>query len=101
MSNFRKFKDSVLEHLKDKGYAEIYLEVALEEYSRDHDASAFFLALKDVAIAQGGLSKLSREANLNRSNLYEVLSGRNKPKLDTVDAILNGLGFRLRVAQKC
>jgi probable addiction module antidote protein len=99
MRKLRKFKDSVIENLQDQNYAKTYLDVALEEYSKDHDTRAFFLALKDVAEAQGGLSKLAAHTNLNRSNLYWVLSGQNKPKLDTVDRILQGLGFRLSIAQ--
>ncbi len=99
MRKFRKFKDTVIESLRDKEYARTYLEVALEEYSKDHDTRAFFLALRDVAEAQGGLSRLAESTNLNRSNLYSILSGQNKPKLDTVDTILQGLGFRLGVVR--
>jgi len=97
MRKFRKFKDTVIERLQDQEYARTYLDVALEEYSKDHDTKSFFLALKDVALAQGGLSKLAEHTNLNRSNLYGVLSGQNKAKLDTVHTILHGLGFRLDV----
>lgn len=100
MRKLRKFNDTVIENLQNKEYARTYLEVALEEYSKDHDTRAFFLALRDVAEAQGGLSKLAEHTNLNRSNLYGILSGQNKPKLDTVDTILQGLGFRLSIVQE-
>jgi probable addiction module antidote protein len=100
MKKLRKFKSTVIEKLQDQEYARTYLEVALEEYSKDHNTRAFFLALKDVAEAQGGLSHLAQQTNLNRSNLYGILSGQNKPKLDTVDTILNGLGFKLQVVPK-
>lgn len=100
MRKLRKFKDILIERLLDKEYAKTYLEVALEEYSKDRDTKTFFLALKDVATAQGGLSKLAKNTNLNRSNLYDLLSGQSKPKLDTVDTILHALGFRLGIQEE-
>jgi len=58
---------------------------------------AFLLALKDVAEAQGGLSKLAERTNLNRPNLYRALSAKGNPKLETISTILHGLGFRLSI----
>lgn len=98
MRKLRTFRETVIERLHDKEYARVYVEVALEEYSKDHDAKAFFLALKDVAEAQGGLTKLAEETHLNRSNLYSIMSGQSKPRLETVDTILQGLGFQLAIS---
>ena len=55
------------------------------------------LALRDVAEAQGGLTKLAERADLNRSNLYKVLSEEGNPRLKTLGAVLHELGFRLSV----
>ncbi len=93
----RKFKDVLYENLKDPLEAKAYIDVALEEYEKDKDIEAFLMALRDVAEAQGGLSKLADRTQLNRQNLYRALSNRGNPKLDTIDAILHGLGFRLAV----
>ena len=68
------FKKHHFEFLSDPERARAYLEVALDEYARDHDRSALLLALKDVASAQGGLGRLARQANLNRAHV-----GREKP----------------------
>jgi probable addiction module antidote protein len=85
------------ERLADTEYAQEYLAVALEEYEEDGDTQAFLLALKDVAEAQGGLSKLAERTNLNRPNLYKALSAKGNPKLETISTILHGLGFRLSI----
>lgn len=93
----RKFKDVLLEQLKDAKAAQAYLMVALEAYEEDQEADAFLSALRDVAEAHGGLSQLAQRAHLNRQNLYRALSRKGNPKLETVGAVLHGLGFRLSI----
>ena len=94
---FRKFEESLQERLRDPEYVRIFLDVALEEYEKDGDREAFLLALRDVVEAQGGIGKLAKETNLNRQNLYKALSEEGNPRLETVDAILHTLGFRLSI----
>ncbi len=91
------FEKHHLEFLSDPERAQAYLEVALEEYARDQDTSAFLLALKDIAAAQGGLGKLAQQTNLNRAHIYKALSREGNPRLDTMEKILNSLGFRLSI----
>ncbi len=97
MRKLRKFKEVLLEDLKDPKAAQTYLSVALEEYDKDKDTEAFLIALRDVAEAHGGLSQLAQRSHLNRQNLYKALSKKGSPKLETVGAVLHGLGFRLSV----
>ena len=60
-------------------------------------AEVFLLALRNVAEAQGGVAKLADKANLNRENLYRMLSERGNPELQSLDAILHALGFPLAI----
>ena len=85
----------MIEDLKNPKEAEAYLTVALEEYENDRDTESFLLALRNVADAQGGLTKLAERTHLNRQNLYRALSPKGNPKLPTILAILHGLGFGL------
>lgn len=94
---YRRFEDDLRERLTDPDYARVFLDVALEEYEKDGDTEAFLLALRDVTEAQGGISKLAERTKLNRQNLYKALSEKGNPRLETVGAILHGLGFRLSV----
>ncbi|MDO8520228.1 MAG: putative addiction module antidote protein [Deltaproteobacteria bacterium] len=92
-----KFREYHLEKLKNRKEAQVYLEVALEEFEKDGDKEIFLKALRDVAEAQGGLTHLSERAHLNRQNLYKALSKKGNPKLETVGLILHGLGFRFSI----
>ncbi len=93
----RNFKDYHLEKLSNAGESKRHLKVALEEYEKDGDTTAFLLALKDLAQAQGGFSYLAEKTNLNRQNLYKALSEKGNPRLNTVEAILRCFGFRLSI----
>lgn len=91
---FRKFEDSLKERLADSEYAKVFLDVALEEYEEDGDIEAFLLALQDVSESQIGFTE---KDSLNLNNLYKSLSEDSNPRLKTLEAILNELGFRLSV----
>ncbi|MBF0491613.1 MAG: putative addiction module antidote protein [Deltaproteobacteria bacterium] len=97
MKNLKKFREYHIGKLNTKKAAKIYLEVALEEYEKDQDKASFLQAIRDVAEAQGGLSRLSERTLLNRQNLYKALSAKGNPTIETVGAILQGLGFRLSI----
>ncbi len=96
-----KFKKYLTESLKDTKEASAYLNVALEEFEKDGDIKIFLLMLRDVTEAQGGLSELAEKTNLNRQNLYRVLSGKGNPRISTLGNILNGLGFRFSIKANC
>ena len=49
----------VKKHLRTKASIESYLNEALE----DEDPRVFLLALKDVVVARGGFSKISKQTN--------------------------------------
>lgn len=93
----KNFKDYHLEKLSEPSEAKRHLKVALEEYQKDGDTTAFLIALKDLAQAQGGFSYLAEKTSLNRQNLYTALSKKGNPRLNTVEAILRCFGFRLSI----
>jgi probable addiction module antidote protein len=97
MRDYRNFRDYHIEKLRDPEEARVYLDIALEEHEKDGDAEAFLLALRDVAEAQGGIGQLAKRTDLNRQNLYTALSEKGNPRLQTIETILHGLGFRLSV----
>ncbi len=94
---YQNFSDYHLEKLQNPQEARTYLAVALEDYEKHGDREAFLLALRDVAEAYGGMRKLAQATKLNRQNLYKALSKEGNPRLETVGAILQTLGFRLSV----
>ena len=63
------FEKHHLEFLSDPERAQAYLEVALEEYARDQDTSAFLLALKDIAALKKKIATDITEKELTCSTL--------------------------------
>jgi len=80
------------EALAGPNEAAAYLNAALEDGSQD----VFLMALRDVAEARG-LTRLAREASLNRENMYRILSEKGNPQLSSLKALLDSLGLRLAV----
>lgn len=91
------YEEWLIESLRDKEEAAIFLQVAFEEFQKDGDVEAVLLSLRHVAEAQGGIGRLSRKTHLNRESLYKTLSKKGNPKLQTVSVLLKGLGFQLSV----
>ena len=77
---FRDYHQVLIEALKDPEEAEAYLQVALEDYKEDQNLEAFLQALKELAEAQGGTGELAKKTDLNRQNLYRILSAAGNPK---------------------
>lgn len=93
MGKTKQYKEHLLKSLQDPEEAAAYLDACLE----DDDPYVFLLALKDVAEARGGMSKLARTSTLNRQTLYRTLSQTGNPKLVSVCSILASLGMELHV----
>lgn len=72
-----------------------YLQAALEE----NDPAFFMKALGNVARAKG-ITSIAQKAQLGRQNLYNALSGKRNPRVDTLVKILDALGFQLTVTPK-
>ncbi len=80
---------------KNQRRAKAYLNAALE----DGDPRVFLLALRNVAQARG-FSKVAAKSTLNRESLYKMLSKRGNPSLQSLNSLLDSLGFHLAVASK-
>jgi len=93
------YDEWLINSLRDKEAAAIFLQIAFEEFQKDSDMEALLLSLRHVAEAQGGIGRLARKTHLNREGLYKTLSKRGNPKLQTVGVVLKGLGFHFSV--KC
>jgi probable addiction module antidote protein len=86
------YKIGLLKRLADPEYAVGYLNAALD----DEDQRVFLLALHDVAEARG-LSQVARDAQLNRENLYRMLSPTGNPQLSSLTALLRSMSLRLAI----
>jgi probable addiction module antidote protein len=89
------YKADLLADLRDLDYAKGYLSAAAKE-----SLETFLLALRDVAEAQKGMGKVASEAKVNRENLYRMLSEEGNPRLSSLCAVLDALGFFIDIGLK-
>lgn len=93
----KTYKEYLIQSLKDTQEAQAYLMAALDEYKKDRDLAALMFALQALVQAQGGVAQLAKKSQVNRQNLHKIFSGKRSPKWETMEAILNGLGFRTSI----
>ncbi|MET0154722.1 MAG: addiction module antidote protein [Rickettsiales bacterium] len=95
MKPSKPFGETTAAALADDETALAYLEECLA----DANPELFTLALRQVADARlGGMTELSRAADLNREALYRSLSEDGNPRFYTLNKVLAAVGFRLSVA---
>ena len=82
------FRARLLEDLRDPEEAMHYINAAWQD-SRE----SFLGALRDVAEANQ-ISKIAEATNLNRENLYKMLSPRGNPTLSSLESIFEAVGLR-------
>jgi probable addiction module antidote protein len=96
MPKSRSYQSKLIEDLRDPTEAAEYLNAALEEGDRE----LFLLSLRNVAEAKGGISKLAESTQLNRENLYRMLSEKGNPEFYSLYTLLDALGLHLAVETK-
>lgn len=95
MPRSESYDDLLINMLKDEDRAVAYLNAALDEEDQRH----FLVALRNVALAHGGLGKVAAHSGLNRESLYKALSEKGNPNMQTLSAVLAALGARLEVGR--
>lgn len=98
MAKSKKYHDWLIESLKDHDAAVAYLNEALEESLKGDEESQelILMALRNVAVAQGGVAKVAKKAKLGRESLYKTLSPKGNPGLRTVTSLIRAMGLQLR-----
>ncbi len=87
-------RESTLAWLQsDAKHAAALLDAALET----DDAGDFMAALRLIAEARGGVTKIAEVTGLNRETLYRTLSKNGNPQLSSLLPILRATGLRLSV----
>jgi probable addiction module antidote protein len=90
----RSHEDATVESLRrDPPFAAEYLNSVLA----DGDERELMVALRRVAEAFGGISKLAGKTKLNATTLYRTLSPKGNPELRSMNSMLKAMGLRLAV----
>lgn len=94
----QSYDEYLQELLKDN--EELQLGLLKTSFEENYDMpGAIMRAIRAVAEVRG-ISNLAENADLNRENLYRVLSGNTFPRIDTFFKIIDALGLRLTVEPK-
>jgi len=96
MKASRNYREELARGLRRPKEAARYLNAALV----DGDRKVFLLAMRDVALACGGMTRLARQTKLNRENLYRMLSENGNPGLVGLGGLLDAMGLRLAIQAK-
>jgi probable addiction module antidote protein len=99
MARSKKYKDFLIEQLKDHDEAFAYLNAALEESLKGDEESQqiFLIALRNVAEAQGSVGALAKKAHVGCESLYKTLSGAGNPKWHTLVSLCVAMGLNLKL----
>ena len=97
MEKFSNYLTTILKSDKD---AQEFINAALEQFFIDHNKELFLVSLKRVVEANGGISKIAKQANVNRQHLYRMLSTKGNPSFDNIGSLLSAVGLKLKVETK-
>src|ERR1700733_4782942 len=84
------YKEDLLADLADPEYAAHYLTAAYRE-----SRGTFLVALRDVADAVFGMTKLAQKGEAKRLSLYRALSDGGNPTLGTLNSIVDALNLNV------
>lgn len=90
------FEIDFLQRLKDPEFSIGLLNEALKE----NDKRVFLIVLRDVVEAHGGMSKFAKLMKISREHIYRMLSSKGNPEFQTLQLLLNALGFKITLEPK-
>jgi probable addiction module antidote protein len=90
------YQEDLLSDLRTRpGYAAKYLSAAAAD-----STEAFLVALRDVASARKGMTNLAEATDVNRVNLYRMLSKDGNPGIRNIRTILSTLKLGIRIVDE-
>mgnify|MGYP001598648954 CR=1 FL=1 len=89
---------AAIEHLKDSEFAAEYFRENWE-YQGPNKLALLLKALQRIALAKG-MTEVSQESGVSRSNLYKMFYGSKNPSAKTLLIVMQALGVRLSIEQK-
>ena len=87
----KSYRYDLLKQLKDPIEAAEYLNACYLD-----SEEVFLSGLRNVVEARGGVRAVAKLSELNRENLYRVLSERGNPKFYSLVSILDAVGINIQ-----
>jgi probable addiction module antidote protein len=90
------YHEDLIRDLKNPEFARLYLAEAL----KDQDKKVFLLALRDLIVAYGGITKFSKLTGISREHLYRMLSEKGNPEFSTLQKLLAAFNLQFSISPK-
>lgn len=87
----RDHLETIADDLRDPEFVNEYLQLGWAD-----GLPTFLVALRNVAIATLGMTRLAEITGMSRESLYKTLSPEGNPRLETVRKVLQALGYDLQ-----
>ncbi|MCB8942873.1 MAG: putative addiction module antidote protein [Ardenticatenaceae bacterium] len=71
-----------------------FLTEIFADYAEDGDSATLLSALRIIARVKG-ISHMAQEIGMSRQGLQKALSAKGNPRLDSINAIMRGMGYQL------
>ena len=91
------WREYLIEVLADREEAIGHLEAILEDYYIFGKPAVVRDALQMVIEAQGGVSELAKQSDMDPEVLSKVLCNDDIPLIDALGTVLNALGYQLSI----
>ena len=98
MRKMRTLQEYLIKRLVDKERAIGYLQAILDDYYIYGSHTVVLRALETVVEAQGGVSKVAKQVDMDPQLLSKVLSNEDTPLIDALGIVLKALGYQLLIA---
>ena len=95
MRKMRTWDEYLIEKLADRERAIGYLQAILDDYYIYGGPAVVRDALQTVVEAQGGISELAKQIDMDPQVLSKVLSNGDTPLIDALGTVLKALGYQL------
>jgi DNA-binding phage protein len=97
MRKMRTWDEYLIEVLTDRDEAIGHLEAILEDYQIFRNPAVVRDSLRIVVEAQGGVSELAKQTDMDPQVLSKVLSNSDIPLIDAFGTVLGALGCQLSI----
>lgn len=97
MRKMRTWNEYLIEVLADRDEAIGHLEAILEDYQILRNPAVVRGALQTVVEAQGGVSKIAKQVDMDPQLLSKFLSNEDTPLIDALGIVLKALGYQLSI----
>ncbi len=97
MRKMRTWRECLIERVTDPERAIGYLRAILDDYQIYRERTVVLRALQTVVEAQGGVSKVAKQVDIDPQLLSKVLSNEDAPLIDALGIVLKALGYQLSI----